>query len=270
MSASVLRPLKAGILITLLLVGTSFAETYRIDRGHSSVEFSIRYMVSRVTGRFEDFQGSIVYDPEQVDKSSVEVTIRVASINTNNERRDGHLRTPDFFDAENYPEITFKSTKVEKQDDRLLVTGDLTMHGVTKSVALPVNVVGVGTHPRRQTPLAGFEAALPLKRSDFDVDNWTDGINILGDEVKIALNIQAGGGRGGAWGGGRGMSPERLEQMQARMFERFPDLKAEFDRRVNDDPELATDARKWRAFMREMREKGIVTGDRGGGRRRGN
>ena len=175
------------------------AETYRIDRGHSSVEFSIRHMVSKVTGQFDEFSGQIVYDAEAPEKSSVDVTIQTTSINTASERRDNHLRTADFFEVETYPEITFKSTSAKADgEDKLLVTGDLTMHGTTHEVVLSVEVIGVGKHPRRGTPIAGFEARLIVKRSDFGIDHYTDVAKILGDEVTISLNIRAvaGGGRG--------------------------------------------------------------------------
>jgi polyisoprenoid-binding protein YceI len=122
-------------------------------------------------------------------------TIQTASINTANAQRDKHLRSPDFFDAEKYPEISFKSTGAKKAGDRLMVTGDLTMHGITKSVVLPVEVLGVGTHPMSKAPVAGFTAELILKRSDFGVNNWTDVAGILGDEVKVTLNIEGVGGK---------------------------------------------------------------------------
>ena len=191
MSAKVFRAIKVGVLSVLLLSGAAFAETYSIDPVHSNVAFSIRHIVSRVSGAFTGVSGTIVYDAEKPEQASVQATIQTASINTNNERRDNHLKSPDFFDAEKYPEIAFKSAKVEKTGDKLMVTGDLTMHGVTKQVVLPVAVLVVGVHPMRKTPVAGFEAEITLKRSDFEVNTWTDAANVLGDEVKITLNIEA-------------------------------------------------------------------------------
>ena len=143
------RFIRFSILCALVLSPlAAMAETYRIDRGHSSVEFSIRHMVSKVTGQFDEFSGQIVYDPEAPEKSSVEVTIQATSINTVHERRDNHLRSDDFFEVETYPEITFKSSSVKADDeDKLMVTGNLTMHGTTREVVLPVEVIGVGNHP---------------------------------------------------------------------------------------------------------------------------
>lgn len=184
-----------GILAFLLLAGTGFAETYQIDPVHSSVEFSVRHIFSRVPGEFTDFSGTIVYDPDRVENASVQATIQTTSVNTNNGSRDNHLRSPDFFEVAKYPEITFKGTKVEKEGNRLLVTGDLTMHGITKSAVLPVEILGVGTHPMSNAPVAGFSAELTLKRSDFGINNWTDAAGVLGDEVKITLNMEAAGKR---------------------------------------------------------------------------
>ena len=186
------RHLAGGILALVLFAGTGFAaQTYSIDPVHSSASFSIRHIVSRVTGKFNDFHGTIVYDPDSPANSSVTANIDVASIDTGNERRNNHLRSADFFDAEKYPEITFVSTSVEKKGEMLMVTGDLTMHGVTKQVVMSVEVLGIGTHPMTKAALAGFSAELKLNRSDFGVNSWTDMASIVGDEVSITLLIEA-------------------------------------------------------------------------------
>ena len=191
MGVKVLRRLGAGTLVLFLLAGAVSAETYRIDPVHSSVVFSIRHIVSRVTGRFTDVSGTIVYDPAQVGTSRVQATIRVASIDTDNPKRDAHLRSPDFFNAEKYPEITFKSTGVKSEGNRLMVTGDLTVHGTTKQVVVPVEVLGTAVHPMRKVPVIGFAAELTIMRSDFGVNNWTDMAGVLGDEVRVMLNVEA-------------------------------------------------------------------------------
>ncbi len=195
MHRSLFRTFSATILV-LLLAGSGSANSYKVDPAHSSVEFSIRHIVSRVTGSFTDFSGSIMYDPEQVEKSTVEATIQIGSIDTRNEKRDNHLRSPDFFDAKKYPEMSFKSTGVKKQGDKLLATGDLTLHGVTKSVVLTVEVLGTGVHPMSKAPVAGFVGETVIKRSDYGVNNWTDATGMLGDEVRISLNIEAAGTKG--------------------------------------------------------------------------
>ena len=193
MTAALGRVAATAIMSLALLAGDALGETYAIDAVHSSVGFGIRHIFSRTTGVFTEFAGEITYDPEDPGASSVTATIQVASINTNNERRDGHLTSPDFFDAEKYPGITFRSTEVKVDGDRLLVRGDLTIHGVTQSVVLPVEVLGVGDHPMRKAPVAGFAAELAVKRSSFGVNSWTDAAGVLGDDVAVSLNIEAVG-----------------------------------------------------------------------------
>jgi len=187
------RLLGVGLLSILVLAGSGVAETYKIDKGHSGVGFSIRHLVSRTPGKFNDFEGVIVYDPAHPEKTSAEATIQVGSIDTGNERRDGHLKGDDFFDAEKYPTITFKSTSAKKEGDTILLTGDFTMHGTTKSVTLPVTVLGVGTHPRNKAPMAGFETETVLKCSDYGVNSWANFANILGDEVKVTITLETVG-----------------------------------------------------------------------------
>ena len=182
-----------GALALLFLAGTGYSETFQIDPVHSSVGFSVRHIFSRVPGTFTNFSGSVVYDSDHPENSSVNAIIQAASVNTENGRRDNHLRSPDFFDVEKFPEITFTSTSVKMEEDRLMVTGDLTMHGVTKSVEMPVEVLGVGPHPVSKAPVAGFAADLEIKRSDFGVNSWTDPAGVVGDEVRIVLNIEAAG-----------------------------------------------------------------------------
>ena len=217
----VIRLLCLGLVSSLVMADTSFAEKYQIDRAHSSVGFSIRHFVSRTTGRFNQFNGMIDYDPAAPEKMMIETTIQTRSIDTGNERRDGHLRGADFFEVETYPTIMFKSKSAKMDGEKILVTGDLTIHGVMKSITIPVTVLGVGTHPQRNTPLAGFETELTLLCSDFGVNSWANFANVLGDEVRVSIAIEAGpprqpqgrrgggagqrggeGGRGGGRGGG--------------------------------------------------------------------
>jgi polyisoprenoid-binding protein YceI len=174
-----------------LLAGPALAETYIIDSEHSSVAFSIRHLVSRTSGRFNDFAGTIKYDPAHPEKTSAEATIQVSSIDTDNEKRDGHLRSADFFNAEKFPTITFKSTKAKAKDGAIHLTGDFTMHGVTKSITLPVEILGTGANPFNKKPQAGFAAELTIKRSDYGVNTWSDVASVLGDEVKISLTVEA-------------------------------------------------------------------------------
>ena len=182
---------------TLLMLGvlgtTSWATTYEVDPVHSKVEFTIRHLVSKVAGGFNDFKGTIVYDPNNLKTTSFKGTIFTGSIDTNNEKRDNHLRSADFFDVSQYPTITFESTKVQKEKEKLMVMWNLTMHGVTKAISFPVEVLGMGVHPMTKAPQVGFEAELVLKRSDFGVNSWTDPAKMVGDEVTIHILIEANG-----------------------------------------------------------------------------
>jgi polyisoprenoid-binding protein YceI len=169
------------------------AETYEIDPGHSSATFSIRHIFSQVKGRFTQMSGSITYDPKEPEKSSVTARIVAASINTDHERRDTHLKSADFFEVEKYPDITFQSQGVKKEGEKLLMTGVLNMRGVEKEVTLDVEVLGVGPGTRGRTA-AGFEATVTLNRKDFGI-NWNRALDqggfVLGDEVKVTLSIEA-------------------------------------------------------------------------------
>lgn len=177
--------------VAILLVGTAGAEVYQIDSEHSNVAFSIRHLVSRTSGQFNEFSGTINYEAKHPNKTQVEATIQVASIDTDNAKRDGHLKSGDFFDVEQFPTITFKSTKAEMKEGGLQITGDFTLHGQTKTITLPIEVLGTGIHPYNQKPVAGFATHTTLLRSDYGVNSWTDAAGVLGDEVKISVTIEA-------------------------------------------------------------------------------
>lgn len=185
----------AVIPFALLLAGSADAETYSIDSGHSSIDFSIRHMVGRTKGRFSDFSGSIMYDAAKPAATKISGTIQSTSINTDNEKRDGHLRSEDFFFVETHPTITFESTKVEKKSESLLhVTGNFSMRGVTKEITLPVEILGTGTNPMSQKLQIGLATEIVLKRSDYGVNHWSDKAGVVGDEVKIEVLIEANAG----------------------------------------------------------------------------
>ena len=185
-------------ILSVLLWGlaqAAGAETYVIDLAHSSVGFSIRHLVSRTTGHFNEFSGTITYDPASPETSAFSGVIQAKSIDTGNERRDNHLRSADFFEVAKYPRIEFATTSVKKEkEDFLEITGALSLHGVTRTVTLPVEVLGVGLHPMKGKAVAGFAAEFAVKRSDYGVDSWTDAAGVLGDEVKITVLIEALGG----------------------------------------------------------------------------
>jgi polyisoprenoid-binding protein YceI len=169
------------------------ADTFVIDKGHSEVGFQIRHMMSKVRGRFTDFDGKIVADRAKPEASSVELTIQATSIDTANANRDKDLRGADFFDVEKYPTITFKSTSIKaKGKDAYDVTGTLTMRGVSKEITLPVTFLGIMKNMRGQDA-AGFEAAVTLNRKDFGI-TWNKALDaggvLLGDEVYVSINLE--------------------------------------------------------------------------------
>jgi polyisoprenoid-binding protein YceI len=180
------------LLAGLALAAPSFAQdTYKIDAVHSQIGFKIRHLVAKSSGRFTKFDGSVRVDAKDLAKSSVEVSIDATSINTDNEGRDKHLRGADFFDVEKFPTITFKSTEVkEVEKGRLRVTGVLNMHGVSKSISFVI--VNAGTHAGMKpgSVVAGFiDGALKVNRNDFGIKTYP---GVLGDEVEISLDIEAG------------------------------------------------------------------------------
>jgi polyisoprenoid-binding protein YceI len=146
-----------------------------------------------VPGKFDDFEGKIQFDEANLESSSVEVTIKAASVDTGVAKRDENLRSPDFFDVEKFPEITFKSKSVKRTGENAgEVTGDLTMHGVTKEVVLKVELLGKGAGPHGK-PVSGWEATTNLKRSEFGL-TWNkliEGAQIAGDDVEIDLSVEA-------------------------------------------------------------------------------
>jgi len=168
-------------------------ETFTFDKNHTLVGFRIRHVVSKVEGRFKDYEGVIQLDRQTPASSKVDLTIQAASIDTGTPDRDNHLRSADFFDVAKFPTITFKSTKVEpKGKDDFVVTGDFTMHGVTKSIEVPVKSNGFARAGK--TEKAGFEIALTLNRKDYGL-TWNRAIDqggmLLGDDVEITVQVEA-------------------------------------------------------------------------------
>jgi len=169
------------------------AETYVIDKNHSDASFQIRHFASKVRGRFADFGGTIQADPAKPEAASVEFTIKTASIDTNQPDRDKHLRSADFFDAEKFPEITFKSSKMTPTGkDKYDVTGTLTMHGVSKEVTLPVTFLGRMKDPRGNE-IASFELETKLNRKDFGM-TWNRALDaggfMLSDDVDVQISLE--------------------------------------------------------------------------------
>jgi len=189
-----LRPFLA-IIVGLLLAGLALgADTYSIDPAHSSITFTVRHMViSNVKGRFTDFSGTLVYDEQDLTKSSVEIIIKAGSINTDVKQRDDHLRSGDFFDVAKYPDITFKSTRIEKKGEVNVAIGTLTMHGVSKEVAIAFKIGGKAKDGSGVTHL-GAEGRFQINRQDYGVA-WNrtldNGGLMVGNDVQMELNIEA-------------------------------------------------------------------------------
>lgn len=166
------------------------SDTYVIDATHSEVSFKIRHLLAKTSGRFTKFTGSVVIDEKDIRKSSVEVSIDAASINTDNDQRNEHLRSADFFDVEKFPKITFKSTAVrEVAKGKLEITGDFTLRGVTQKITFPITNAGTQAGPRGSVVAGFIDGALKLNRNEFGIKY---GPGMLGDEVEISLNIEAG------------------------------------------------------------------------------
>jgi catalase len=189
----------------LLAAHALFAgDTYFIDKNHSNVGFLIRHLFTKVPGRFTDFSGQISFDEANPEQSTVAVTIKTASVNTDNDLRDKDLRSPNFFDVEKFPEMTFRSKSVKPTGQNTAdVTGDLTMHGVTKEVVLKVEFTGKGKGAGPQgtiapgrdamTMVTGWDATTTVRRSDFGI-NWNqtiEGTRVVGDDVQIELRVEA-------------------------------------------------------------------------------
>lgn len=171
------------------------AQTFEIDPSHASIGFTVDHLViSKVRGDFRDFSGTIELD-DQGAVQKVSSAIEVKSIDTNIQNRDEHLKSADFFDAENYPKISFQSKSVRQDGGESVLIGDLTIHGVTKEIELPFSVKGPVKGPNGETRI-GFQASTVINRKDFGM-TWnkvleTGGL-VVGEEVEISINLEAVG-----------------------------------------------------------------------------
>lgn len=180
-------------VLAVVFATSAFAaqETYTIDAVHSSVGFNIRHFVSKVPGKFNKFSGTIVVDRANLENSAVEATIDVASLDTENQKRDDHVRSADFFDAGKYPTITFKSTSWKKTGENTFdVSGNLTIKEVTKPVVLKVTALGFGPG-MAGAQLSGWEATTTIDKKDFNIKDPAMLDPALGDEVAITINVEA-------------------------------------------------------------------------------
>jgi len=189
---------KFGLAVVLTVfsafsVNAQNTTMWKIDQAHSSINFSINHFFSSVTGKFTSFDGEINIDRNNLEASEVNITIQVNSVNTDNQKRDAHLQSPDFFDATVYPNMTFKSTKFEKKSEKeYWVYGKLTIRDKTKDIVLSVTITGEMEHPMKKgTIIVGILIDTTLDRTDYGVGtgNWATS-KVVGDEVQIHIPME--------------------------------------------------------------------------------
>lgn len=182
-------------LVSLFLMSSvAMAATYKVDPDHSNISFTVKHLFSQVTGDFSQYEGTFNFDPAKKTAGELNFTVRTESINTKNAKRDEHLKGPDFFDVSKYPTATFTSTKVTpKGGNKFNVTGDMTMHGVTKPVTFEAAYLGADKDPWGNMR-AGFKADVKLKRKDFAIE-WNKKLDsgswLLGEDVALNLQFEA-------------------------------------------------------------------------------
>ena len=187
LSHLLVRPLIAAVALAAPVFA---ADNYKIDSEHATIIFKVEhYGVGNAYGRFNDPTGTVVLDKADPSKSSFTFEVKTENVDTDNEKRDAHLKSPDFFDAKQFPTITFKSKSVKADGDKFQVTGDLTLHGVTKEIVVPITKTG-----EKDTGRAGYrtgwEANVSIKRSDFGMTYGLEQGSI-GDQVDLVISFEA-------------------------------------------------------------------------------
>ncbi len=190
-----MRHLTAVVFGLLLFQGLAFAETYKIDKDHSNISFTVKHMgISNVRGQFKDFEGTLNFDEKNAKADGVDVKIKSASIDTSVEKRDEHLKSPDFLDAQKYPDMTFKTKKVVKAGSKYKIEGLLTLHGVEKPVTLTAEFGGTTKDPYGNQRVA-FTATGKIDRTQFGLV-WNKpmekaGALMVGNDINITLDVEA-------------------------------------------------------------------------------
>jgi len=193
---STIKKFGFAVLITVMGVFTANAQNatmWKLDKSHTSVNFSINHFFSAVTGKFKTFDGNFQFDPNNLQSSKADFTISVKTVSTDDSKRDKHLQSADFFDAKSFPNMTFKSTKIEKKSDKeFLVHGKLTIKDKTKDVILPMKITGEMEHPMMKgTIILGVVIDTTINRTDFGVGtgSWAATM-VVGDEVRIHIPME--------------------------------------------------------------------------------
>lgn len=177
-------------LATMSAGAQAQTSTWSIDPAHSSINFEVRHMgVSNVHGSIMSLKGTVVYNEQDITKSSVQATADTSTVNTNVEKRDQDLKSPKFFDVAQFPQLSFKSTSVSKSDGKLTLTGDLTMHGVTKTVTLDLDGPAPPQTDKNGKTRSGFSASGVLKRTDFGVGAGYP-TAVVGEDVKFSIDVE--------------------------------------------------------------------------------
>lgn len=179
--------------LSAFIANAQEAPKWEIDKAHTSINFSVNHFFSAVPGKFADFEGTIHFDQDNLKGSKVAFTVDINSVNTDNDKRDAHLQSKDFFNAEKYPTMTFESTKFEKKsEDKYMVHGKLTIKDVTKDVVLPMEITGEMEHPMKKgTMILGVAINTTLDRTDYGVGvgDWATTM-VVGDEVRINIPME--------------------------------------------------------------------------------
>lgn len=188
-----IRKLLLAVVASFVLAHVALAADFKVDKAHTNVGFRVSHLVvAKTTGSFNDFDASFTYDVEDMGSFSLTATIQAASIDTNNDRRDNHLRSSDFLDVESHPTITFTSTSLTMGESGIVVIGDLTIRGVTHQIELPITIIGPVQGPGGAT-VVGIEGRTSINRHDFGVA-WDmrldNGGVIVGEEVRIEIDAE--------------------------------------------------------------------------------
>ncbi len=187
-------PLFCALALAALSSYSSAATEYEVDASHSSVGFEVKHLISQVQGAFTDFSGDLSFDPKKPADSKLNAKVKTASINTFNTKRDDHLRSPDFFDAKKFPELSFVSKTVTPAgENKYKVEGELTLHGKTNKATFDVEYLGETKDPQGN-PRLGFVATTSIDRKAYDIvwnKKLDQGGYVLGDDVKIKINVEA-------------------------------------------------------------------------------
>ena len=167
--------------------------TWKIDKAHSNITFEVTHFFTPVDGQFHDYSSEINFDPNNLEESSISVEVMVNSIDTDNQKRDGHLQSDDFFNAEKYPKMTFNSTSISKTgENKFVAEGELTIKDTTKNIELPFTLLGIQDHPMQEnTELAGIKSSFSLDRTAYGVGvgDWA-ATTVVGDEVDVTLTLE--------------------------------------------------------------------------------